>query len=183
MLMNIGFDLDKVLINHPPFIPSWLMSKLYGEKVNGHLFYRIPGKIEQKIRKLSHFPLLRKPLKKNIQILLHIVKDPSQKFFLISSRYGFLEKETNDIIKKNHLKKIFTNMYFNYKNEQPHEFKEKVIGRLRINKYVDDDLPLLRYVAEKHPETTFYWLNTTRQGRIQKNLYAVTNLSTIFKKL
>jgi hypothetical protein len=62
--IKIGFDLDGVIIGKPPFMPKYLMERLVRKKGYG-LVYRFPkSKIEKYIRWLSHFPLLRPPIKK-----------------------------------------------------------------------------------------------------------------------
>ncbi len=153
--MNIGFDLDKVLINFPPLIPSNVIRKLYGQKLNGHLSYRFPSIWEQIIRRATHTPLLRKPIQKNIQLLWKNKKKANQKFFLISSRYGFLRDITEELVKKNNFPNLFNKLYFNYQNKQPHLFKSSIIAKEHIDAYIDDDLPLLVYLAGKHPKTNF----------------------------
>lgn len=181
--MNIGFDLDKIFINHPPLIPSWLMQKLYGEKSNGHLSYRIPGKIEQLLRQFSHIPFLRHPIQENLQLVAKAKNKKNIHLFLISSRYNFLKKRTNEIIEKNNFKNIFSGLFFNYNNQQPHIFKGDMIIKNHIQRFVDDDLPLLQFLATKHPETTFFWLNPKRNDKLKKNLYAITHLSTVFENI
>lgn len=180
--MNIGFDLDKIFINHPPFVPSFVISKLYGEKANGHLAYRIPGKFEQYIRKMSHASFLRPSIKENIAVLKKYPKK-NQHLFLISSRYGFLEKETKNVIKRNHLDDFFPVMSFNYRNEQPHIFKDKELIRHHIDVYVDDDLPLLKFLGPRHPDIQFFWLNNKSDGRISSNIQAISKLSSLFQTL
>lgn len=181
--MHIGFDLDKILINHPPLIPSWLINQLYGESVNGHLSYRIPGKLEQIIRKLSHNSLLRQPIRYNLNLLRQKKGLKNQQLFLISSRYSFLKKETDKIIKSNNLRSIFTKMIFNYNNQQPHKFKDAMISREHIDRFVDDDLPLLQFLAPRHPKTLFFWLNPKRNDKLKTNLYAITQLTSVFERL
>lgn len=181
--MNIGFDLDKVFIDNPPLVPSWLMQVMYGEKVNGHLSYRIPGKLEQFIRLLSHASFLRLPLQKNIITIKKMKDKKNMQLFLISSRYNFLKGKTDAIIANNNFQNIFTRMYFNYKNKQPHKFKDDMITKNNIQRYVDDDLPLLQYLAAKHPETVFFWLNSKRNDKLKKNLYAITQLTSVFEHI
>lgn len=181
--MNIGFDLDKIFVNHPPLIPSWLMQKLYGEKIHGNLSYRIPGKLEQFLRRLSHLPFLRQPIQQNIQMVVHVKNKKNIQLFLISSRYNFLKRRTDEIIEKNKFKNIFSGLFFNYDNQQPHIFKSAMITSNHIQRYVDDDLPLLQFLAAKHPRTTFFWLNSKRNDKLKKNLYAITYLSTVFENI
>ncbi|HEX8932142.1 MAG TPA: hypothetical protein VF810_03230, partial [Patescibacteria group bacterium] len=156
--MKIGFDLDKIFINTPPFIPDQLINKLYKKRDNGDLLYRIPGSPEQLLRKLTHLPVFRPLIKNNINFLKHLSKKNNQ-LYLISSRYKFLENETNQIIKNNKLDKIFNGLYFNFKNLQPHLFKNAILKQLKLDIYIDDDLSLLKYVAKNNPQTKFFWLN------------------------
>ncbi len=178
--MNIAFDLDKIFINYPPFIPESLINRLYRKKVNGTLIYRIPSKPEQLIRKVSHLHYFRPPIRKNIDILKSLQKK-NNKFFLISSRYKFLEKLTDSIVKRNGLQSIFDGMFFNFKDKQPHVFKDEIIKKLNIDRYVDDDLYLLKFVAQSNPKTVFYWLNKTIHKPLARNLFAITNISEIMK--
>lgn len=179
--MNIGFDLDKIFINYPPLIPSWIIDKLYKEKSNGILKYRIPGKIEQRIRQLSHTPFLRLPITQNVNYLKSLHLKNGNKLYLISSRFSFLKKQTEDLVKRNGFDKIFTVLSFNYEDKQPHLFKNKLIKQHNINIYVDDDLALLKYLSKNNPKTHFFWLNNTTQGKISTNLFAITKLSDMLE--
>jgi hypothetical protein len=177
--MNIGFDLDKVFINTPPFIPKTIIDKLYKKKDNGTLIYRIPGKSEQIIRRISHLSILRPPMKKNLEFLQSIIKEKN-KLYLISSRFKFLESRTNKMIQKYKFNKIFEEMYFNFLNEQPHVFKNRIIKKLNLDYYVDDDLSLLNYVAPKNPNTYFFWLSdkSTRR-KVASNIIPLFPLSEL----
>ncbi len=179
--MKIGFDLDKVFVNTPLFVPDKLINKLYKKRDNGTLLYRIPGYPEQLLRKVSHLPIFRPQIKNNIEFLKNISKE-NNKFYLISSRYKFLEKETNQIIKKYGLDKIFNSLHFNYNNEQPHLFKNNVLKKLNLDLYVDDDLSLLKYVAKYNPKTKFFWLNhKNEKQKLPKNIIEISKLEEIFK--
>lgn len=177
--MRIGFDLDKIFIDYPPIVPDNLIDRLYKKKANGVLLYRIPSKPEQILRRLSHLSILRPPIIENIAFLKSIPKDKNQ-LFLISSRYKFLEKVTDNLIKKLTFDEIFEGRHFNFENKQPHVFKADVLKKLKIDKYVDDDLQLLKYVAKENPSTMFYWLTPTKSsGKLPRNIKAIHNLSEI----
>lgn len=177
--MNIGFDLDKVFIDFPPFIPAVVIDKLYKKKSNGILLYRIPKKPEQVIRTLSHHPLLRPPIKDNLAFLKQIARK-NDKIYLISSRFSFLKQRTNHIIQQHNFDDLFDGMYFNFEDKQPHEFKNDIVRKLQIDILVDDDLPLLRYIEKHNPKIKLFWLNKNTQAKISKQIYAITNLSQIF---
>ncbi len=174
--MNIGFDLDRIFINTPPFIPNWIIDKLYKERDNGVLLYRIPGTFEQKIRQLSHIRYFRPAITENIIVLKELSESKKHKIFLVSSRFGFLNKQTQMLMQKYGLTKLFKQIYCNINNEQPHEFKNRVIQEKRIDVFVDDDLSLLTYLAKKNPKKNFYWLNNKENLSLSENLYAISRL-------
>lgn len=156
--MRIGFDLDKIFVDYPPLIPDGVIDKLYKKKANGTLLYRIPSRPEQFIRQLSHYPLFRPPIKNSIDFLLSLSKEKHQ-LYLISSRFGFLEKQTLSLMHRLGLDQVFDRMYFNFENKQPHLFKDEVLKKLNLDLYVDDDLHLLKYVAKNHKQTKFFWFH------------------------
>lgn len=181
--MKIGFDLDKVFIDTPPLVPTSVINKFYKKRDNGILLYRIPSRPEQLFRKATHVPLLRRGITKNLAFLKGLSKE-EYKLYLISSRFKFLESETNALIKTYGLDKIFDTMYFNYDNRQPHEFKNEVLKKLDLDMFIDDDLSLLKHVAKDNPKTKFFWLDTaTAPDNLAKNIVPIKHLPEIFSKL
>jgi len=180
--MKIGFDLDKVFINTPPLIPNAVINKLYKQRDNGVLLYRIPTRPEQLFRKAVHAPFLRQPIKNNLAFLKELSKDHKNQLYLISSRFNFLKPETTKLVKKYQLDKIFDELYFNYDNKQPHEFKNEILKKLKLDIFVDDDLSLVRYVAKNNPKTKFFWYDQQAKGKsVEDNIKAITNLGEIFQ--
>ena len=147
--MNIGFDFDKVFIEYPFFIPDFIIDKFYKkQEVNGklwNLIYRIPSRPEQILRLLIHFPIFRQPIKENITLVKSMASKSDDNFYLISGRFGFLKNRTNQLIKKYGLDKVFKGLYFNFENKQTPLFKNQIINKLKIERYVDDALPLLNF--------------------------------------
>ena len=180
--MNIGFDLDKVFIDYPFFVPDKLIDRLYKKESNGDLLYRIPSNLEQIIRKASHHPFLRPVIKKNIEFLLTIPKK-NNKLYLVSSRFGFLKNRTELLVKNLEFDKIFDGIYFNYKNIQPHLFKNAIIDKLDLDIYVEDDFPLVKYLAKHHRKTSFFWLNNKKGKKmLTRNIFAISNISDILPR-
>lgn len=179
--MRIGFDLDKIFIDYPPFIPDTIIDRLYKKKSNGILLYRIPSKPEQLLRMATHHPLFRQPIKENLIFVSNLKKKNNAKYYLISSRFGFLKKHTEVLIKKHGFNKIFDAMFFNFENKQPHLFKHGVITKLKIDRYVDDDLSLLEFLSKKNKKTKFFWLNEKTEKIMNSNLIAVTHLSKMLQ--
>lgn len=189
--MRIGFDFDKVFIDYPPLLPPQIIDFLYKggsyfKKTNTKNFspkYRYPGKIEQKLRIFSHYPFLRKPIQENVKALQKIAGSKRNNTYLISSRFSFLKKSTNNIMEKYKLNKYFKEIYFNFDDQQPHLFKEKIIKDLKIEKYVDDDLHLSLYLASKFPHLEIYWITDQFSADIKlpKNVKPIRSLKELVK--
>jgi len=178
--MNIGFDLDRIFINTPPLIPPEIVDFFYKEKVDHELKYRIPSRPEQILRIISHYSFFRQPIVENLNFIKNLVLTNKNKYYLISSRFGFLKKRTDNLIKEYRFDKIFNAMYFNYDNKQPHEFKNEIIKKLNLDVLVDDDLQLLEYLTDKNPKAKFFWLNGKFSKPLKKNLFAIKRLSELF---
>ena len=189
--MTLGFDFDKVFIDYPPFIPYVFVDYLYkGSLVFRKnrtkdivLHYRFPGPFEQKVRILSHYPIFRHVIKKNIESLKRISGNKNYKTYLVSSRFGFLKNRTTTLLKKNKLENYFDGVYFNFENKQPHLFKEETIKKLKIDTYIDDDLDLALYLSKKIPTLKIYWLKDGRkkEGPLPKNITAISTLKELEK--
>lgn len=166
--MKIGFDLDGILIDKPPFMPSSLLEWLYmGIQKNGPS-YRFPKlRIETLIRILSHHHLFRPPIRENIDYIFSL-KEKSHKIYLISSRYSFLKVATENILKKYNLHNVFSAVYLNKADEQPHVFKRKILKKLPLDLFVDDDIKLLEYLKVSCPKTAFLWYtpNAKRSSKV-----------------
>ncbi len=148
--VRIGFDLDGVIIGKPFFVPERIMEKLVRQKMDHKLLYRFPqSSFERKIRYFSHCPLLRPPITKNIKLIQEISKSKKYELFVVSGRYSFLKYRTREWFSYYKLRKPFKEIYINLKNEQPHLFKERMIKKLKLNVFIDDDQPLLRYLQRK----------------------------------
>jgi hypothetical protein len=178
--MNIGFDLDKVFINFPPFVPSEIIDLIYKGKTNHELKYRIPSRLEQIVRIISHHPIFRSPIAENLEYIRKLNMKNKNKYYLISSRFSFLKNRTTDLIKRHNLDKIFNAMYFNYENKQPHQFKNEIIKKINLDMFVDDDLQLLEYLTNRNSKTKFFWLNNKISKPLKKNLFAIKHISEMF---
>src|SRR5438309_4629880 len=110
--MNIGFDLDKIFINHS--IPNTIINRFYKQKRNGKLLYRIPSRGEQLLRLITHHNLFRPPIKENILFIEDLAKKNTNKHYLVSGRFGFQKEKTDSLIHSYNFDKIFDGLYFNY---------------------------------------------------------------------
>lgn len=155
--IKIGFDLDGVIVGKPFFIPRKLLEWLVRSHNNQQKKYRFPKlKVEIWLRKTSHHWLLRPPLKRNLEKIRELSQLNNLDLYSVSGRYGFLQNRTRKWIQKNKLKKLFKGIYINDKNQQPHLFKEKMIEKLGLDYFFDDDPIIINHLKKTTPRTKFY---------------------------
>ncbi|MBN1169137.1 hypothetical protein JXA63_04575 [Candidatus Woesebacteria bacterium] len=144
----IAFDLDGVVIGKPPLIPKNLIEFLYRGRINHKLSYRYPNsRLEIKIRKFSHFPYFRFPIKQNITLIKKLAKKNT--LYVISSRYSFLEQETFRWLDHYKVKKYFKKIILNTKDEKPHLFKLDKLKKLKPDIFIEDDPLIVNYLKSK----------------------------------
>lgn len=187
--MKIGFDLDKIFIDYPPVVPEGVINWLYRHGVTDLLYpqdsaklsYRIPKtSVERSLRKLTHVRILRPRIKENINFVRHFPHNPHpHRLYLVSGRFGFLKKTTDKLLRLYHLRDAFTSVYLNTKNEQPHKFKERMIKKLNLDLFIDDDLDLLKYLKETCPRTKLVWYNPSDKKKPVDGIASVQNLSEV----
>ena len=178
--MKIGYDLDGIFIDGPPFIPRGLLEWLYRGPQNHEPKYRFPStRLEQKIRKWSHQPIFRPQISKNAEFLKTFSDRGNHQFFLISSRYKFLENETLDILKKYGLRNHFLKIYLNDKNEQPHLFKKRILENLNLDIFIEDDLMLLSYLQKFFPKCKLLWYNPNNVRKSYAGITRIKNLKEL----
>lgn len=179
MRKSIGLDLDGVLVGLPPFTSATVIETLYKDQKSDKLKYRFPGPLEQKVRRLSHLPFVRPPIKNNCDI---VYKD-SEKYdlFLVTGRFKFLEDLTMKWLQKYNLYSCFKKIYINVNNMQPHIFKSETIAKLKLSSYIDDDFDSIMYCATRNKKTHFYWYtnNPSSEKLDTSNVTLIKNLSDI----
>lgn len=173
----IGFDLDGIFIDRPFFIPKKLIERLYRDHCQQKLIYRIPSSFEQKIRRITHLPFVRPPIGKNCGLIKKLKKEGKYDFYLISGRFGFLEDLTYAWLEKYQLKDVFAKIYFSKGLEQPHLFKERILKKLTISIFIDDDYDCLAYLAKRIPKIRFYCY--TKTGKVTKENKKVRLISDL----
>lgn len=155
--LKIAFDLDGVIVDKPPLVPKALLERLFKGGGSNKLHYHFPHSLlEQFIRKLSHFYILRPPIKNNISFIKEIAKNGQYELYVVSGRYSFLEKETETWLEKRKLKGLFKNIYLNKGNEQPHLFKEKILKEIKPDIFIDDDEAIVDYLCHKIKGSRIY---------------------------
>jgi uncharacterized HAD superfamily protein len=159
--IKIGIDLDGVIIGKPPFVPKPVLEYLYRGKTKNGLSYRYPSTTFEKwIRWLSHHPLLRPPIQKNLDLIRKISKKKNVELYAISSRYSFLNGRTKQWFNWYGVDGSFVKTCLNLKDLQPHVFKEKELKKHKVEIYFEDDLFLINYLKRRLKSVEFHHVSS-----------------------
>ena len=159
--IRIGFDFDGVVAYNPFRIcryPISLIKKyLFGVQ---RLSFWYPHKKWQQIfwiiiHESSVFP------SKGVDLVQNMVKDKIIEAHLITGRYSFLDHKLNTWLKRYCLDKVFKTININKNNEQPHLFKEKMIKKLKLDYFIEDNLDIVNYLENSSYAKILWIYNIT----------------------
>ena len=167
--LRIGFDMDGVLLYNPariirPFISS--IKKVFLHKKELVFYY--PKTPHEKLfwRFLHKSSIFNAP---GLHEITRLVNEGKIEAYLITARYNFLGASVIKWVEKNKLGKTFTGVFYNSENEQPHTFKERMVKKLKLDMYVEDNFDIVTHLA-KTTLTEVVWI------------YNVMDKKTIFPK-
>jgi len=185
-ILRVGFDLDGVILYNPAriFRPviAYIKNMLFDHK-KPLKFYYPKSKIEKFFWHLFHLSSIFPA--QGLDRLEKLVNDKKIKAYLITARYSFLKKDLDFWIKKLKLKKYFSGIYYNQKDEQPHLFKEKMIKKLKLDIFVEDNWDIVNYLNKSEKKSNRYkifWIYNLLDIKI-KYPYKFPNLSKAIKEL
>jgi hypothetical protein len=162
--VKVGFDFDGVVAYNPLRIlrlPVMAVASLFSQKKSKEPHFPYPShpvikRLWEYAHQTSHFPShgfteLKELLEGDIE------------GYLITGRYSFLEDELYDWLEKRNIKHLFKQIHVNMKDEQPHLFKERMLRKLKLDYYVEDNLDIVLHLNSKsearNPITTeIHWI-------------------------
>jgi len=154
---RVGFDMDGVLLYNPARIIRPFMSTVkhfFLPKKQLHFYYPKTS-IEKWLFKLAHkSSIYNAP---GIEEIKTLVDQGKIEAYLITARYNFLGVSVGRWVKKNRLEKTFSGIFFNKYDEEPHLFKEKMIRKLQLDIYVEDNLDIVNHL-KKTTQTDVLWI-------------------------
>ncbi len=145
--LKVGFDLDGVLLYNPARIVRPIISKLKRKKFihRKELQFYVPQKKwEQRMWQLFHKSSLF--VAPGFKYIKQLVKDDKIEAYIITARYNHLKKDFDKWFAKMNRGNIFTKAFLNEKDEQPHEFKERMIKKLNLDVFIEDNWDIVNYL-------------------------------------
>ncbi len=158
--LKVGFDMDGVLLYNPARIVRPLISAFKKKKIGfkrDELEFFVPKPGFQQVmwdfvHKSSCFiaPGFNEIMKLRDEGLI----EP----YLITARFAHLEKDFNRWMKKMNADTVFVEHIMNHQDEQPHLFKEKMIKKLKLDYFVEDNWDIVGHLDKVCSETKIYWI-------------------------
>lgn len=163
--LRIGIDFDGVLAYNPFRVirapVTWFKQTFLGEKQTH--FYVPKTNWEKFIWKILHessiFPA------KGGGFLKKLAKRNDFDFFLITSRYHFLQNRLERWLRRWGFTDIFSAIYVNKADEQPHLFKQRIIKELKLDYYIEDNWDVVKNLTGKSKTKIFWIYNILDRGR------------------
>jgi len=183
-ILKIGFDLDGVLLYNPARIarPIIVFFKKILLKKEVDKFHYPQTKIQKLIWLMLHKVVFGPAL--GYDELKKLIKSKKIKAYIITGRNESLKDDYNRWMKKLDAKKYFSGCFFNDKNEQPYLFKERMINKLKLDLYVEDNLDITSYLKSriKDQESKIFWIYNIFD---RNNLYLskFPDLESVVKKI
>ncbi len=155
--LKVGFDLDGVLLYNPARLarlPITLFKHAFFKK-RAKKFIIPNHPISKFIWSLAHWTSLF--VSPGFDQIEKMVKQGKIDAYIISGRYSFLENDFQRWANRLNKAGIFTEMHFNKNDEQPHLFKEKLIKKLDLDVFIEDNWDIVSYLA-KRGRTKIFWV-------------------------
>jgi hypothetical protein len=156
-IIKIGFDFDGVLYYNPikavrPFI---YFVKKYVFKINKTKFY-IPK--NNRLKYIVAF-LHRSSIMPNFgfNAFLQLLNNPKYEVYIITARLSFIKNDIKCLLKNYDLKNV-KEIIQNTTDIQPHIYKEKVIKKLKLDYYIEDNWDIVKHLIE-NTNTKIIWMS------------------------
>jgi len=158
--LRVGFDLDGVLLYNPARIARPIIvfiKKIFFKKEVDKFHY--PQTKFQKLFWLVFHKIVFGPAF-GYDELKRLIKSKKIKAYIITGRNESLKNDFNKWLIKLESNKFFSGSYFNDKNEQPYIFKEKMIKKLRLHLYVEDNWDIVYFLKlkMKSKKLKIFWI-------------------------
>jgi hypothetical protein len=155
--IRIGFDLDGVLLYNPLCVMRPFSQKFsqFAQHSKTPKFYVPKNPFTQFIWKLIHYSSLYPAVR--VHDFVSWRDSLPIETYVITARFRCLKGQFDRWKKQYKAHLAFTHCYQNLQDEQPHEFKAKMINQLNIKYYVEDNWGIVDYLT-KHTEATVLWV-------------------------
>lgn len=159
--LHVGFDMDGVLLYNPLRIlrPIVVFIKRYLLKRKTNRFYYPKNKFERFLWILAHKSSIVKA--DGLEDIYNLIRKKKIKAYIITSRYTILKKDCEYWFRILNKDNLFTACYYNEGDEQPYLYKEKMIKKLQLQYFVEDNWDIVNHINKTVPKdqrTKVLWI-------------------------
>jgi hypothetical protein len=157
--LKVGFDLDGVLLYNPARIirPILKTTKELLLKQKKPTFYVPQTPSEEFLWKLVHKSSMF--ISPGIEEIEDLVLTGEIQATIVTARFECLKGDYDKWVVKLNRNQIFKNSFYNHRNEQPHIFKERMLRKLKLDVYVEDNWDIVSYLHQSSLKTRIMWVN------------------------
>lgn len=156
-ILRVGFDLDGVVLYNPARIirrPVTLFKHYFFPKQEKHFYYPESKPLQQLNRLMHKSSFMVAP---GFQDIIDAAKKGEIEPYIITARWSFLKEDFDAWMKKLHVPVHFRSYHMNERNEQPQDFKERMIKELSLDVFVEDNLDIVEHL-EKKTDAYIIWI-------------------------
>lgn len=166
--LRVGFDFDGVILYNPARVLRPFLGYLRGKKKkNGKTtlsFYHPKSKLQRFFWLLAHqTSLFPSP---GLDELRTLVASRSIEAYIITGRSSFLQKDFERRLRSIRAEQFIKEACLSEKDEQPHEYKERMIKELSLDCYVEDNWNIAQYLSQ-NTEARIFWITNAADDHIE----------------
>ena len=183
--LRVGFDLDGVLLYNPTRVARPIISTLkrFTAPKRKGVFYVPESATTQKAWNMLHATsMFIEPGYEHAKIL---IKKKKIEAYIVTARYGFLSEDFEKWQKKLDAKTYFKQCFFNQKNEQPHAFKQRMIEKLDLDVFIEDNWDIVKALSQnpKNKNRRIYWIYNMIDRWFIKHPYMYPSLASAMRQV
>jgi len=146
--IRVGFDFDGVIFyNATRNLRAYIyFVKRYLLGIRKTKFYIPKSGLTQKIAYFLHNTSARP--NRGFELFLSLVKNPQFEVYIITARPSFMKDNIHEKLAPYNLKQI-KEIIQNKKDAQPHLYKERLIKKLKLDFFVEDNWDIVEHLVHK----------------------------------
>ncbi len=157
--IKVGLDFDGVVTYNPFRVArlaiSFVKHKILGIKKIG---FFVP---KNQWQRLLYYLIIVIPSAfpaNGVAFLKKLARSDKFEFYLITGRFSFVKNDTLTWLRHQGLIKVFKRIYINEKNEQPHEFKKRIINLENFDYFIEDNWDIVNFLNTIKTSAKIFWV-------------------------
>lgn len=154
----IGLDFDGVVAYNPARLARFPISfiKRHVLGVKKVQFFVPKTQLQRTVWALGHetsmFPSY------GASLLRELTHDGLVEAHLVTARFGYLENGLYAFLQRWDLLDCFRSITLNKNEEQPHEFKERIVKAKKFVYYIEDNWDIVSHLSHRQVHTDIHWI-------------------------